>query len=490
MTGRTQRAASVVGRGTGSARRWLALLAVFTLVASACAGGGAEEEGTAAEDVGAPEDLGTATEAEEPSAAEESEPMASEEESEAPSEEPSEEPSEAASEGTEAAAAGSGEPLTIGVVTALEGAFAAGAEDGGRAIEMVLGEYGGEVAGRPVELIIESSDTTPETAVDRARKLVEQDGVSIVYGPLSGDEGVALADYAKSVPEVTFVDAASGGTATTLEDPSENYFRWHSEGAMWTAPLGAYVAEELGYTNIATLAEDYAFPHSQVGGFLESYCGAGGQVAQTFWVPLGESDFSSVIASIPPDIDAMFVSVGGSDAVDFLTQATEFGIDVPIIGGSILVDETVLGSQGNIRESALGTVSSGPIPPPTADLPEWQAFQDAYREANPDGFENPTLFATLYYNSFKSLMLSLEAAGGVVEEDGGEALRAAMTELEWDSPIGPLSLNENRQATTNVFLYEVVEGEDPAGQLGTELIQTAEGVEQGDTVWQRLDGCP
>lgn len=471
----------------GSTRSWVAVLAAFTLVASACAGG---DEGADVEDVGAPVEESEA--AEEPTEApEETEETAETEEETDAAEEPSEEESAAESESEDTAdAGGSGEPLTIGVVTALEGAFAAGAEDGGRTVDMVVEEYGGEVAGRPIELIIESSDTTPETAVDRARKLVEQDGVSIIYGPLSGDEGVALADYAKSVPDVTFVDAASGGTATTLADPSENYFRWHSEGAMWTAPLGTYVAEELGYTNIATLAEDYAFPHSQVGGFLDGYCGAGGEVAETFWVPLGESDFSSVIASIPPDIDAMFVSVGGSDAVDFLTQAIEFGIDVPIIGGSILVDETVLGSEGNIRDSALGIISSGPIPPPNADIPEWQEFQDAYREANPDGFENPTLFATLYYNSFSALMQSIEEVDGVVEEDGGEALREAMSGLVVDSPIGPLELNENRQASTNVFLYEVVEGEDPEGQLGTELVETAEGVEQGDTVWERLDGCP
>lgn len=441
--------------GSGTKRRVVATAATVALVVTACGGG---------------DDAGTDSGVDEPA-------------SDLSEEDPAEDGGDGGGE-----AAGDGEPIVIGRISALEGAFAEGAEDGERAVEMVLEEFGGEVAGRPIETIVESSDTTPETAVDRARKLVEQDGVHIIHGPLSGGEGAALADYAKDVPEVTFVDAASGGTATTLDDPADNYFRWHSEGAMWTSPLGAYAYEELGYSNIATLAEDYAFPHSQVGGFLESFCEAGGEVAETFWVPLGTSDFSSVIPSIPQDIDAMFVSVGGSDAVDFLTQAEQFGLDIPIVGGSILVDETVLASEGNIRESALDIVSAGPIPPATADLEGWQEFQDRYREAYPDAFENPTLFATLYYNSFKALLQSIEEADGVVEEDGGEALRAAMSDLEWESPIGPLSLNENRQAETNVFIYEVVDsGEE---QLDTELLEVAEGVEQGDTAWERLDGCP
>jgi branched-chain amino acid transport system substrate-binding protein len=386
----------------------------------------------------------------------------------------------------DAEATGDGEELVIGRISALEGAFAEAAEDGELTTQMAIDEFGGEVAGRPIRTIVESSDTTPETAVDRARKLVEQDGVSVIHGPLSGGEGQALADYAKDVPDVTFVDAASGGTATTLEDPAENYFRWHSEGAMWTSPLGEYTVNELGYTNIATLGEDYAFGHSQIGGFVESYCEAGGEIAEMFWVPLGESDYSSVIASVPGDIDAMFVSVGGSDAVDFLTQANEFGLDVPIVGGSILVTEDVLGSEGNVRDAAIGTVSSGPMPPPDADIPDWQEFLENYRELD-GALESPTLQAALYYNSMRALLLSIEAADGVVEEDGGETLREEMSNLQWDSPLGSLELNENNQATTSIFVYDIQEDGE---ELTTNLLSEIEGVEQGDVAWERVDECP
>ena len=43
------------------------------------------------------------------------------------------------------------------------------------------------------------------------------------------------------------------------------------------------------------------------------------------WVPIGTKDFSSVIAAMPDDIDAIYVVLGGADAVNFLTQYQQAG---------------------------------------------------------------------------------------------------------------------------------------------------------------------
>ena len=69
-----------------------------------------------------------------------------------------------------------------------------------------------------------------------------------------------------------------------------------------------------------------------------------------FWVPLGTKDYSSVVAKIPDDIDAVYVALGGADAVNFLTQYEQAGGNKPMIGGSITVDQTVLSSKGKRRD--------------------------------------------------------------------------------------------------------------------------------------------
>src|SRR3546814_13652815 len=72
------------------------------------------------------------------------------------------------------------------------------------------------------------------------------------------------------------------------------------------APLGGY-AYEKGYRRTMIIAEDYAFPYSQVQGFMSGFCKAGGRVPKKAWVPVGNKDFSSVIASIPEDVDSLLV---------------------------------------------------------------------------------------------------------------------------------------------------------------------------------------
>ncbi len=112
---------------------------------------------------------------------------------------------------------------------------------------------------------------------------------------------------------------------------------------------------------MSLVAEDYGFPYSQVQGFMASYCAKGGNVVKKAWVPLGTKDYSSIISGIPADVDGLFVVLGGADAVNFLNQAEQAGIEKPFIGGSITVDQTVLNYKGKKRESLLGTASAGPM---------------------------------------------------------------------------------------------------------------------------------
>ena len=45
------------------------------------------------------------------------------------------------------------------------------------------------------------ADDTADKAIEETRRLMEQDGAEILVGPLSGDEGIAVANYAKEHPE-------------------------------------------------------------------------------------------------------------------------------------------------------------------------------------------------------------------------------------------------------------------------------------------------
>lgn len=202
----------------------------------------------------------------------------------------------------------------------LSGALTSGGEDGVRGVQIAAKEAGNKIAGKDIEIIVAATDASPDSALRAARKLVEQDKVQLIIGPLSGSEGIAMCDYSKTVPNLVMINGSSGALETTYVNPSPDFFRFNSDGAQWMAGLGEYVFKDKGFKKVAVIGEDYSFPYTQVFGFALGYCRAGGQITQRQWVPLGTKDFGSVIANIPDDVDAVFLGLGGGDAVNFLNQ--------------------------------------------------------------------------------------------------------------------------------------------------------------------------
>ncbi|MEO1469377.1 MAG: ABC transporter substrate-binding protein, partial [Pseudomonadota bacterium] len=315
-----------------------------------------------------------------------------------------------------------------------------------------------------------------DSAVRAARKLVEQDGVDFIIGPLSGSEGIAIRDCSKTQPQVTFINGISGAQETTYVTPSENFFRFNMDGAPWSAGLGDYVNNEKGYRTVATVGEDYSFIYTQVFGFVTEFCAAGGEVTDRLWVPLGTKDFGSIIAALPDDVDAIYLGLGGGDAVNFLNQYQQAGGDANLIGGSIMVDGTVLSSKGSAKDALIGVPAAGPQAD-TWDNESWQAYVKAYQDAFPpeERFPSPSLLATGYYNATTAALTCLNEVGGDLS-DGQAAFRGCLASLELDAPNGKITLDENRQAIGTNFVIEVTENDN--GDLVSQLVSMKEGVNQ------------
>src|ERR1700704_6031578 len=164
--------------------------------------------------------------------------------------------------------------IKVGVTATLEGTYTVLGEDGIRGFQTALKKFGTKIGDKQLDFVIASTDATPDSAVRAVRKLIEQDKVQILLSPLSGDEGIAVKNFAKTHPELTFVNAASGAQETTYVDPAPNFFRYN-----------------------------------MVFGLVLEFWGAGGQVSSRQWVPLGTKDFASVIAALPDDADAIYLGL-------------------------------------------------------------------------------------------------------------------------------------------------------------------------------------
>jgi branched-chain amino acid transport system substrate-binding protein len=381
--------------------------------------------------------------------------------------------------GGQAGSGGGGGTIKIGLLSTLEGPFAASGAASDMGAKIALLEAGGKLqgtgprdgvtgakaGGKTIQLVIESSDATPDVAVEAMRRLIEQNKVDVAVGPLSGDEGLAIKNYAKQHTDKTFVNGTSAAQNTTLREPAPNFFRFTTDGAQWMAGLGKYAYGDLGFKRMATVAEDYSFPYDQVGGFMTEYCAAGGHVAKKIWVPLGTKDYASYITRIPKDVDAVYVALGGADALNFTKQFDQFtGRKIPLVGGSITVDGSIIKGLGKRVE---GTVSAGPVA--VLDSPAYTQYAASVKKYFPDAGP-PGLFDLGYYVEMKSLLMALDQVKGDL---GGnqQKLRDALANVSWNTPIGPVKLDENRQAIANNYLFKVTGGQ-------SKLLKTVENVDQ------------
>jgi len=346
------------------------------------------------------------------------------------------------------------EPIRVGVLVPQTGAFAGLGADGVEGVKLAFEEINYEIAGRPVQLFFEDTAADPTLAVQKTQRLVEREKVQLILGPLSGGSGLAVKEFGPRVPDVTIIVAGSASEDITMRGVYPNVFRSSYSGAQVMFDLGRYAYEELGLRRIATLGEDYAFPHTQIGGFIAAFLLAGGEVAERFWVPMGTTDFSSIFPRIPRDIDAMVVTLGGTDAINFLQQFDEYGLrdEITIIAGSTTVDATILETAGHLVEGVLsGSHYAQELP-----YPEFKRFNEAFAERVG---RSSSLFAADYYIAAQIAIEALNAIGGNIEDQ--DAFREALSNVKIDTPRGPFEFDAYNNVVLTAYINQVqfVDGE-------------------------------
>ena len=367
--------------------------------------------------------------------------------------------------------------IKLGFFSTLEGTYTTLGEDGQRGFDLAVMQHNNKAGGKELEIVRGSSDASPDSALRAAKKLVEQDKVEILIAPLSGSEGIALRDYAKTQPQVTFLNGCSGAQETTYVTPAPNFFRFNTDGAQMQWGLGDYIYNVKHYKKIATIGEDYSFIYTQVFGLALDYCQAGGQITKRLWVPLGTKDFASYIPQIlSEDVDAIYLGLGGADALNFLNQYIQAGGNAKLIGGTIMVDQSILSTKGKAKEALVGVAAAGPQGD-TSDDPKWQAFVKAYQAAWPPEkrFTSPSLCATNYYDETTAALEALDKINGDLS-DGHKKLREVLASLVLDAPNGQMKLDSNHQAIGQSFVTEVVK--DKNGDLINKVVKVVPNVNQ------------
>ncbi|HYM02560.1 MAG TPA: ABC transporter substrate-binding protein [Stellaceae bacterium] len=356
--------------------------------------------------------------------------------------------------------------VRIGLLTVKTGPLAQGGIQMEQGIATFLKEKNSMLAGRKVELIVADTGGNPAGAKTKAQELVERDHVDFIIGPLAAFELLAISDYIRQA-QVPMLSIAAAEDMTQRHD-NPWFVRASATSSQCCKPMADFAAKELKLKRVATITEDFAFGYEQVGGFLQVFEDAGGEVVKKLWTPIVTPDYTPYLAQIS-NVDGVFQGFAGSNPVKFLRQYDEFGLrgKIPTMSGWTGVDDALLKSFG---DEAIGAYS-GSWYSADLDTPSNKRFVAAMVK----DYENiPGGYAAGTYINGMCVEAALQKAGGKTDNKQAliDALRAVSLD---DTPRGPLRFDYLGNVVGNVFIRKV---ERKNGKLVNTILKTYENVGQ------------
>ncbi len=365
------------------------------------------------------------------------------------------------------------EKVRIGLPVPLTGFVAESAREMVEGFKLYLGQSGGKLGGLDVEVIVEDTETKPEMALTKMRKLVENDKVHFVVGYLLAFEGYAVRDYAHDNKVPLFLPIVAA------DDLTQRQASPYIVRMIWTSsqpnhPFGEYAYKTLGYRKIVTVGQDYAFGWESVGGFQRAFEAAGGQIVQKLWVPLDAGDHGPYVSQIRRDADAVFALVVGGHIPKFIKTYRDFGLkdQIPLIGANIMTDEDVLKHMG---DEALGIITSHSYAA-TLKRPQNVAFVKAFQAKYK---KDPSYYAEAMYTAALWMDKALAKTG--MPTNALKLVEAVKSVDLRDAPRSALKLDSRNNPIETIYIRKVVKKASGKG-LENQVIHTIPNVSQFWTI--------
>ena len=228
-----------------------------------------------------------------------------------------------------------GGALKIGLLSGFSGPYAAFGPDMAASMDVYLDQHNGLIGGMKPTIVQEDEGATPQDALLKARKLVEQDRVNVLVGLVSSANALAVRDLLDSSKMPTIITNA-GADDITGSKRSPYIIRVSFSSWQAGAPAGKWAFQQ-GWKNVLAFAPDYAAGYEQLAGFADAYQQAGGTVTDKVFPPLGNSDYAPFLAKIKSgNPDAVWGFFAGADQIKFVQQYQQFvGDSIPLFGNTL-----------------------------------------------------------------------------------------------------------------------------------------------------------
>jgi branched-chain amino acid transport system substrate-binding protein len=266
-------------------------------------------------------------------------------------------------------------PIRIGFLPPITGPLASPGAEMVNGFRLFWEQAGMTAGGRKIEIVTGDTTCNPDQALTQARRLVLQEKVHFMVGPLCGHEGPAVAQVSKETGVPLVMDAA-GADNVTKWDRTPTVVRTAVSSSQIGHPFGEYLYKELGLRNVTFIGQDYTFGHEVTLGAIKTFTALGGKVARLIWNPIGTKDYGTTINSIPADTDGVAVVIVGADRIRLFEDWFNFGMDKKHkIYGAYWLQEDML---PQVDDRAVGLIANSLQYAAGIDTPENKTFVDAY----------------------------------------------------------------------------------------------------------------
>jgi len=385
--------------------------------------------------------------------------------------------------------------VRVAIMTDCKGAFSFGYEEDIGGAQAAFAQYahgkvknknkpsagitGINVAGKQIKIVGYGcgNDTVP-LAVTETKRLMEQLKADVMVGPLSGDEAVYVANYAKAHPTKTFIVGTAGSQDPTLQIAPKNLFRYHGDGAMWNAGAGEIAYKKLGWRKAAIIIDDYSFGWTSAAGFIADFCAIGGQITKRVFPPLNTTDYAPFARQLPPpsQVDGYFWVVGGSGTSPSLKAYEQaYGkLDPKKVIGNLFF--AFLGADKVVAPKVVGAYVGGfgtAAGLKTKQANAYRAILKKYYPKQPadDGF------VYNYYNAAWALVQGLQKSGGQLGSKLQAAMPRTLKAAFQVSNGGVLHLDANRQGIQDQYPLQLEKQAD--GSVAAQVVGFVPNVDQG-----------
>lgn len=345
-------------------------------------------------------------------------------------------------------AAGSGGTIKVGILHSLSGTMAISEKSVVDAEQLAIEEINaaGGVLGKKIEAIVEDGNSDWPTFAEKAKKLIDQDKVAVVFGCWTSASRKAVLPVFEEKKHMLWYPVQYEG-----QECSRHIFYTGAAPNQQIEPSVDWLLEKKG-KEFFLVGSDYVFPRTANTIIKAQLAAKGGKTVGEDYIPLGNTEVTAIITKIKaalPNGGVIYNSLNGDTNVAFFKQLQGAGLTAdkyPVMSVSIAEEEVkAIGVEFLKGHYAAWNYFM------TVESPANKKFVEAFKKkyGNDRVTNDPMEAAYIGVYLWKAAVEKAKTA------DDLDKVRAAAYGATFDAPGGMVTMNTNHHISKVVRIGQV-----------------------------------